>query len=234
MTLVTAVGSLRGLGSFARTIAVLWCALGVACGGPETTTTTTVALATRPHDPCDGPVLDLGEAAQHCRVEGPHADPPPGDAVSSGVATRSLASGIDAAIAVAFRNETAAPIVLDFPGTLRFEASLWRGTQRVDERWEISGIAGGAIGCRPGADCRTVRVRLAPGGTLTASVPFTARVEVLRDGPARGQIARADGGAIPPGEYRVRVMLPWADPVAGSATGARTTRIVEGPLTIAP
>lgn len=187
-----------------------------------------------PHDPCDGAELDLGEASQRCRVEGAPADPPPPDRVSIAIATRSIATGADGVIAIAFRNEGEEAVELDFPGTLRFDASLWNGEQRVDERWQISGLSAGSATCRPGADCRTVRVRLAPRATLTASVPFRARVEILRDGPSRGSIERSDGGAIPPGEYRARVMLPWTDPVAGSATGARTPRLVEGPLSVTP
>lgn len=201
------------------------------CGAASSST----SIATRgPHDPCDGAELDLGEAAQSCRIEGEPGAPPSADVVRVAIATASLASGAEGAIQLAFTNTGSEPVELDFPGTLRFEASLFDGEgRRVDERWEVGGLASSAVRCRDGADCRTVRVRLAGGGTLIASIPFAARVEVVRAG-AGGALERSDGGAIAPGSYGARVMLPWMDAVAGSATGARTTRIVEGTIAISP
>jgi hypothetical protein len=204
-----------------------------ACGGASAAgaggASSTVEVA---HDPCDGADLSLGEAAEHCRVEGEVDAPPGGDAVEVVIATRALASGVDSIAHVTFRNTTADAIELSFPGSLRFESSLWSGERRVDTQIEMSGLAVGAVGCRAGADCRVVRVRLAPGGTLTASLPMSGRVVVLRDGASAGSLERSDGGAIPPGEYELRVMLPWMDAVEGTTTGARTPRIVRGPLTI--
>ena len=51
-----------------------------------------------------------------------------------------------------------------------------------------------------------MRVRLAPGGTLLASVPFTARVEILRQGESAGQTVRSDGGPI---ARAAGTAIPW-------------------------
>lgn len=207
-------------------------ALG-ACGGATTTTTTTTTTR-GPTDPCDGADLSLGEAAIHCRIQDPAADPPPAETVVVAITSRTLESGQDAVLDVAFRNAGTSAIDLDFQGALHFDTSIWQGDHRIDERWQISGLAGGSIGCRAGADCRTVRVRLASDGTLVASLPIATRIAVLRDGAARGTIERTDAGPIPPGDYEVRVLLPWSDPVPGSTTAARTPRILRAPITITP
>lgn len=208
-------------------------ALTAACGGGAAAGggATAVAPCQAP-DPCDGECLSLGEAAASCRVADEPSAPPPDGVVVASIVTRTLASGVDGVLEVELRNVSDAPIVLDFPGTLSFEPSLLSGERRVDERWEISGIASGSVQCRPGADCRTVRVRLAPGGRLVASLPMSGRVEVLRDGPRPGTIARSDGGPIPPGTYEAQVVLPWMDEVAGSTTGARRARVVRGPVEV--
>lgn len=209
------------------------CGAGASSGGSSETAASARRASAAPIDPCDGAELSLGEAARHCRVEGDAGEPPASEVVEVTIATRSLASGRDGLVEVVFRNASDAPIDLAFPGSLHFDASIWSGERRVDERWEISGIAGGSIGCRAGADCRTVRVRLAPRGTLAASLPMSGRVVVLRDaGAGSGSVARSDGGPIAPGDYELRVMLPWMDRVAGSTTGARIPRILRAPLAI--
>ncbi|UJR83602.1 hypothetical protein [Sandaracinus amylolyticus] len=218
-----------------RTMSAVLIAFACGCGGATSATETTSAarvVDTTPHDPCDGADLSLGEAAEHCRVAGDASAPPASDVIEVAIATRTLRSGADGVVDVALRNLSDAPVVLDFPGTLNFDASLMQGERRVDERWEISGIAGGSVQCRPGADCRTVRVRLAPGGRLVASLPMSGRVSVLRDGPRAGTIERSDGGPIPPGVYEVQVVLPWMDEVAGSTTGARRARVVRGAIDV--
>ncbi|WP_157068737.1 hypothetical protein [Sandaracinus amylolyticus] len=217
-----------------RTMSAVLVAVACGCGGASSTSGATSAarVAEAPHDPCDGADLSLGEAAAHCRVTGDASPPPAPELVEVAVATRTLQSGVDGVVDVALRNLSDAPVVLDFPGTLNFDASLMQGERRVDERWEISGIAGGSVQCRPGADCRTVRVRLAPGGRLVASLPMSGRVSVLRDGPRAGTIERSDGGPIPPGAYEVHVVLPWMDEVAGSTTGARRARVVRGAIDV--
>lgn len=216
------------------TAAVIALAFGAtACGGASGSAAGAASAGSvTPHDPCDGAELSLGEAAESCRAEGELDAPPSSDVVEVAIATRELPSGVEGVAHVTFRNLTDAPVALSFPGSLRFESSLWSGERRVDTRTEMSGLAVGAVGCRAGADCRVVRVRLAPGGTLTASLPMSGRVVVLRDGASAGSLERSDGGAIPPGEYEMRVMLPWMDAVAGTTTGARTPRIVRAPLTI--
>ncbi|MDQ3034276.1 MAG: hypothetical protein M3Y87_17850 [Myxococcota bacterium] len=206
-------------------------ALGLAgCGGASVATTTTAA--TGPHDPCHGVDLSLGEAAMHCRAEGEADAPPTTEVVDVTIATRALQSGADGVVDVVFRNVSSAPIELSFPGSLHFDPSIWDGERRIDERWEISGLAGGSIGCRAGVDCRPVRVLLEPQGALTASLPLAVRTIVLRDGATAGTTERSDAGPIAPGEYEVRVLLPWMDAVAGTTTGARTPRIVRAPLSI--
>lgn len=214
-------------------------ALASACGGGSAaaggTSAAAAAAATecQAPDPCDGVCLSLGEAAASCRVEDEAGPPPAEDLVVASIATRTLTSGIDEGVLeVELRNTSDAPVVLELPGTLHFDVSLLSDGRRVDERWEISGIASGAVQCRPGADCRTVRVRLRPGGALVASLPMSGRVTVLRDGPRPGTIARSDGGPIPPGTYEAQVVLPWMDEVAGSTTGARRARIVRGSIEV--
>lgn len=208
-------------------------ALTASCGGGAAAGVgATAGAPCQAPDPCDGECLSLGEAAASCRVPGEPSAPPAEGVVVASIATRTLASGVDGVLEVELRNASDAPVVLDFPGTLSFDASLLSDGRRVDERWEISGIASGTVQCRPGADCRTVRVRLAPRGRIVASLPMSGRVQVLRDGPRPGTIERSDGGPIPPGTYEAQVVLPWMDEVPGSTTGARRARIVRGPIDV--
>jgi hypothetical protein len=210
-----------------------------ACGSPQRSGETArggpfAAAEAPPLDPCRGADLSLGEAATACRSDLAMADPPPPAMVEIAIEPTPVRSGAVDHVHVVFRNVSGAPIDLFVPGTLRFDTSIWNGTQRVDERWEIASLLLGMVACRDGADCRPVQVHLDPGGRIVATIDVDVRTTIVRAGAVAGTLERSDGGPIPPGLYQIRVTLPWSDPVPGSATSARTPRTLEAPLTVAP
>jgi hypothetical protein len=224
---MTRATALAVLGAIAAGCSAMVASPGTRGGPPQT-------------DPCEGTELSLGEAALHCRDDDDVDDPPSPEAVEVLIRTRELRSGIDGVVEVVFRNRAGRELELSFPGTLDFDASIWQGDHRVDERWEVSALVGGVTTCPQGTDCRPVHVELGPDGTLVASIEVSTRVVVVRDAATvqhEGEVShleRADGGPIPPGEYELRVTVPWRDRVEGSTTDAHTARVVRGPLTITP
>lgn len=90
---------------------------------------------------------------------------------------------------------------------------------------ECGGLGIGGLGTR----ATVVRVHLDPDGTVRKRVWLSAtmaRIVVKEEKCVAEQL-----GALPPGNYTLRVQLPWSDPTPG-APNSRTMRFFDAPLVV--
>jgi len=173
-------------------------------------------------DPCNGASLDLTEAKKRCTVRDQcRPSPPATDLVITAVPV-TVKSGRKADAEIVLANATAAPLTFDLENTFPLEASIvgsdGKPVNRVGDCGGagIVGVLGGKHPPKP-----TVRVTLAPGGRLRATVVVDASVleNVAIDGETAfgrgfGGLVRCKekrGAPIGPGRYKLSIALPLFD-----------------------
>jgi len=175
------------------------------------------AKGARP-DPCRGAAIDLAAARKHCTVrDACRPSPPPADLVVT-VAPVTVKSGRTADAEIVLTNATGAPLAFDLDNTFPVEASIvgldGKPVNRVGDCGGagIVGVFGGKHAPKP-----TVRVTLAPGGRLRATVTVDAavlkNVAVPAGGGLAGLVSCKDerGPPVAPGRYKLSIALPLFD-----------------------
>lgn len=172
--------------------------------------------------PCEGALIDLAAARKHCTVRDEcRPSPRPTDLVVT-VAPVTVKSGRKAEAEIVLANATSAPLTFDLDNTFPLEASIVGLDGKPVNRFGDCGGAGivGVLGGKH-APKPTIRVTLAPGGRLRATVTVEASVlnnVAVGGGTASGGgfvgLARCKderGAPVAPGRYRLSIALPLFD-----------------------
>lgn len=134
-----------------------------------------------------------------------------------------LASGSERAFTLELLNETRQPIVVPVPAGCR----AWEVTA-FDERTSNFESECGGLCTDPAL---MARYTLLPGGVLRKRVSLSARRRRVSGQSCEEQ----DLGPLPPGNYTMRVLLPWLDPApTPDAPDARANRLIDVPIEVTP
>jgi hypothetical protein len=194
--------------------------------------------------PCNGASLDLREAKKHCTVRDHCRPSPPATDLVITVAPLTVKSGRKADAEIVLANATGAPLTFDLENTFPLEASIvgpdGKPVNRVGDCGGagIVGVLGGKHAPKP-----TVRVTLAPGGRLRATVMVDASVleNVAVDGDTAlgrgfGGLVRCKekrGAPVAPGRYQLSIALPLFD-LNPKNPGTAVSRTATTDLTVTP
>jgi hypothetical protein len=193
--------------------------------GEPVTGTTTLTSATA--DPCRGSSFDADVTDARCLHPGTGTPAPAPAGLRIALPSAPVArSGYDAGVIVEMTNTTSEPMALevgDSCGTFEGQASN-ASTNSFES--DCFGV------CGNGPEPHVLRVTLEPGGVVRKKVKFYA--VQTKTAPDEGQecVTRTMGG-LPPGEYALRVTLPWTDPIAEDP-GVTRPKVLEGRITVTP
>jgi hypothetical protein len=182
----------------------------------------------RTGDRCAGATLDLDDVLARCRVEGltepervvaaaalqmhVRLAPPPAAGGPIGVELR-LVNVTGATVEIDLVRTEIEPDPL--PVLIRTDGFRVPNDMDASCTENQPAATGGGLGSRPRGERGVARVRLAPGGTLTASRTVASRNGLCVCAPdAAGVLDRrctsGAGAPVPPGEYAVSVSMPAA------------------------
>ena len=198
----------------------------VACAGTRPATDAT-KLTSGLVDPCRGASFDADKADPRCLHHGVGEVTPGADALKVSLETpASVRSGYDAGLELEMRNVSLAPIALDVDDSCgTFEATASNDGAKSFET-DCFGM------CGRGPEPHVLRVTLEPGGVVRKHVKFYAvETRIVLD-EHQECVERTTGG-LPPGDYALRITLPWTDAVAEHPEVARP-RVFEDTLHVTP
>jgi hypothetical protein len=194
-------------------------------------------------DPCRGVTFDADDADPRCLHHGTGVESPAPSGLQIALASARAGegestlheasssplvakSGYDARLVVELKNTSHEPLPVDLDdscGTFEAQASNESANSFESDCF-------GA--CGNGPEPHVFSVTLEPGGIVRKKVKFYAvQRRVIMD--EHQECVTRTLGSLPPGEYQLRVTLPWTDPVPDDPTVMRP-RVVEAPLTITP
>jgi hypothetical protein len=128
-------------------------------------------------------------------------------------------------LVVELRNVSGAPLPVDVDS-----ACAWTATATDGEHTSFETDCGGI--CGPGPDPSLLRVTLDPDGVIVKRVHFYA-TQTREVQAAHDRCEQHSAGALPPGRYKVSIVLPWSEPEA-EHPGVLVARTVDVPLTVTP
>jgi hypothetical protein len=187
----------------------------------------TATLSSGTADPCRGATFDADHADPRCLHHGVGAQTPPASALQVSLASPAVArSGYDAGLVVEMKNVTNAPIAVDVDdscGTFEAQASNPKTSSFETDCFGL---------CGSGPEPHVLRVTLEPGGVIRKHVKFYAvQTRVMLD--KKDECVEKTMGALPAGDYDLRITLPWTDPIPEDPAVTRP-RVVEAKLTVTP
>ena len=178
-------------------------------------------------DACRGALFDADNADPRCLHHGLAAATPPPSALKVGLVSSATArSGYDAGLVLEMKNVTGDALTVDVEdacGTFEAQASNAQATSYESDCFGV---------CTGGGEPHVLRVTLEPGGTIHKKVKFYAVLTRVMLGEHEECAERAMG-PLPPGDYDLRITLPWTDPVPEDP-GVNRPRVVESKLTVTP
>jgi len=189
--------------------------------------TSEASLTSATIDPCRGTSFDADQADPRCLHHGVGELTPSPQALSVSLAAPAIVrSGYDAGLLLELRNVSTVPIALDVDDSCgTFEATA---SNDKDSSFETDCL--GMCGHRP--EPHVLRVTLEPGGVVRKHVKFFAvQTRVVLD-EHQECTERATGG-LPPGDYTLRVTLPWTDALPEHPEVSRP-RVFESSLHVTP
>jgi hypothetical protein len=202
---------------------VLGGCFGAQAASPAGTTTLTSGMA----DPCRGAAFDADALDARCTLHGAGAAAPVPEGLRLTLAGPTTAtSGADVGVVVEMTNTTTAPLPVDVEegcGTFEGQASNDKASSFETDCFGV---------CEKAPEARVVHVTLEPGGVVRKRVKFSA-VQTKTAPDARGECTTSATGALPPGDYDLRVTLPWIDPVEGRPDVSRP-RVLEEKISVTP
>ena len=217
-------------------------AIGVSCllvgciGWLRAPLTGRATLSSGTADPCRGLIFDADDADPRCLHHGTGVESPAPPALRIALAGPSESapapsplvakSGYDARLFVEMTNTSKEPLALELDdscGTFEAQAS----------NASASSFESDCFGaCGSGPEPHVLRVMLDPGGVVRKRVKFYAvQKRIVLD--EHEECVTRTVGALPAGEYELRVTLPWTDPIPDDPTVTRP-RVLEGALTVTP
>jgi hypothetical protein len=216
---------MRGINSSA--VGLGFCALIAlgACAKPPTTDA--AKLTSGSFDHCRGSSFDADNADPRCLHHGVgQLTPPPDQLRVSLAAPASVRSGYDAGLVLEMRNVSQEPLALDVDdscGTFEATAANDKDTSYETDCFDV---------CGSGPEPHVLRVTLEPGGVVRKHVKFYAVETRVVQNEHQECVQRTTGG-LPPGDYALRVTLPWTDAVAEHPEVSRP-RVFEASLQVTP
>lgn len=223
MGIVISVGRVGAVGVFALSSVLVGCA-GFWHHAPVTgTATLTSGIA----NPCRGLGFDADNADERCLHHGTGAQTAAPEGLRIAFVGAAIArSGFDAGLVVEMTNTSNEPMALDVDDSCgTFEAQASNASMNSYES-ECFGM------CGNGPEPHVLRVTLEPGGVVRKKVKFYAvQTRIMLD--QHEECVERTLGGLPPGDYDLRVTLPWLDPVPDHPEVVRP-RVLDGRLTVNP
>lgn len=192
---------------------------------PRVAAPTRSTTVPRGPDPCTVTQADLDAPDERCMVRYDDRSHPAPDRLLYRIAEVPplLTTGTERAFTLELLNETGEPIVVPVPAGCR----AWEVTA-FDERTSTFDSECGGLCTNPAS---MARYTLLPGGVLRKRVPLSATRRRV-SGP---RCEEQDLGPLPPGNYTMRVLLPWLDPApTPDAPDARDHRLIDVPIEVTP
>jgi hypothetical protein len=208
-----------GLGFFAAL------SLGACAQGKPMTDAAKLTSGTVDH--CRGASFDADHADERCLHHGVgQLTPPPSALQVSLAAPAQVRSGYDAGLTLEMRNVSAEPLELDVDdacGTFEATASNENSNSFETDCFDL---------CGRGPEPHVLRVTLEPNGVVKKHVKFYAvETRIIQD--EHQECVEKTTGGLPPGNYALRITLPWTDAVAEHPEVARP-RVFEASLQVTP
>jgi hypothetical protein len=203
------------------------CALGCLRGEAKSAVSGTATLSSGRADPCRGLAFDADDPDPRCVHHGVGTQAPVPAGLRVALASAPMVrSGYDAGFVIEMTNVSNEPIALDLDdscGTFEGQAS----------NPELNSFESDCFGmCAGGPDPHVLRVSLEPGGVVRKKVKFFAvQTRVMLD--AHEECVTKTTGGLPPGQYDLRVTLPWTDPIDDQPTVTRP-KVLEAKLSVVP
>jgi hypothetical protein len=217
---------MRGKSTGVVGAAVLGAVTLAACS-PTKPATDEASVTSATIDHCRGVWFDADHADPRCLHHGAGERTPAPDALSVSLAAPAVArSGYDAGLVLELRNVSALPLALDVEDSCgTFEATASNDSNSSFET-DCLGM------CGRGPEPHVLRVTLDPNGVVEKRVRFYAvQTRVVMD--EHEECVERTTGALPPGDYALRVTLPWTDALAEHPEVSRP-RVFEASLHVTP